>query len=68
MVADTSAYERQRPPDPWGPKALAPGTNGRQSVPRYYFTFSRSISAISSSDSRPGVGMSNFVIAKRKTA
>lgn len=56
-----------------GPRAFAAGRRARLGLClrcdyAYAFVFSACIASISSSDSRPGVGMSNFVIAKRKTA
>lgn len=55
------------------PRAFIAGPEGPVGLPArtsrlgYALVFSASIASISSSDSRPGVGMLNFVIAKRNT-
>lgn len=53
---------------PGPPERRGPAAGGDRRARAYAFVFSFCISSISSSDSRPGVLMSNFVIAKRNTA
>lgn len=78
MVYATRGPRRRNGPAPGsrdGPKALGSrirgpstgGPNGPAHHTGYTLVLSASIAAISSSDSRPGVGMLNFVIAKRNT-